>query len=115
MVVGRRRQDKPHHSGAGQPATRNLRRLLGQWGGRQDAVPWMLRSLGRWYDVASGRAVSDRYMDIAPNLTSQPMTKFYFRDGDREIATSAYGLMAPGTKLSVSFRGDGLPQTRFDG
>jgi hypothetical protein len=37
--------------------------------------------------------------NIAPNLTSQPMAKFYFRDGDREVATLVYGLMAPGTKL----------------
>lgn len=38
-------------------------------------------------------------VDISPNLTDQPTAKFYFRDGDREITTSVYGLMCTDTKL----------------
>jgi hypothetical protein len=41
----------------------------------------------------------ERQYDMAPNLTSQPITKFYFRNGEREVATMVYGLMAPGTRL----------------
>src|SRR6266850_970094 len=37
--------------------------------------------------------------NVRPNLTDQPEAKFYFRDGEREVATSVYGLMAAGTKL----------------
>jgi hypothetical protein len=37
--------------------------------------------------------------NIRPNVTDQPEAAFYFRDGEREVATSVYGLMAAGTKL----------------
>ena len=37
--------------------------------------------------------------NIRPNATDQPESMFYFRDGDREVATSVYGLMAAGTQL----------------
>ena len=37
--------------------------------------------------------------DIRPNVTDQPEAKLYFRDGEREVATSVYGLRAAGTKL----------------
>jgi hypothetical protein len=37
--------------------------------------------------------------DISPNVTDQPEAMFYCRDGDREAATTVYGLMADGTKL----------------
>lgn len=37
--------------------------------------------------------------NIRPNATDQPEAIFYFHEGQREVATSVYGLMAPGTKL----------------
>lgn len=37
--------------------------------------------------------------NMHPNVTDLPESRFYFRDGDREIATNVYGLMAPETKL----------------
>ena len=37
--------------------------------------------------------------NIRPGVTDQPEAMFYFRDGNREVATSVYGLMPPGTKL----------------
>jgi hypothetical protein len=37
--------------------------------------------------------------NIRPNATDQPQAMFYLRDGDREVATSVYGLMAAGTEL----------------
>ncbi|MBL9091180.1 MAG: hypothetical protein JNL96_08140 [Planctomycetaceae bacterium] len=36
---------------------------------------------------------------IRPNATDQPEAMFYLRDGNREVATSVYGLMASGTML----------------
>src|SRR5262245_16919340 len=36
------------------------------------------------------------YYNIAPNVTDQPKAMFYVRDGDREVATAVYGLMAAG-------------------
>lgn len=39
------------------------------------------------------------FYNVRPNATDQPEAMFYFRDGDREITTSVYGLMAPGTSL----------------
>jgi hypothetical protein len=37
--------------------------------------------------------------NILPNATDQPQAMFYLRAGEREVATSVYGLMATGTKL----------------
>jgi hypothetical protein len=39
------------------------------------------------------------FYDVAPNVTDQPQAIFWVRDGDREAATSVYGLMAEGTQL----------------
>jgi hypothetical protein len=37
--------------------------------------------------------------NIRPNVTDMPEAMFYLRDGDREVATTVYGLMAAGTEL----------------
>jgi hypothetical protein len=44
------------------------------------------------------------WYDLAPNVTDQPEAMFYLRDGEREIATSVYGLMAEGTELPAYTR-----------
>lgn len=41
----------------------------------------------------------ERQYNMTPNLTSQPITKFYFHNGEQGVATLVYGLMAPGTRL----------------
>lgn len=48
--------------------------------------------------VLALKALKRRY-NIRPNATDQPEAMFYLRDGDREVATSVYGLMAAGTEL----------------
>jgi hypothetical protein len=53
---------------------------------------------GRIKPVLELQELKPRY-DVRPNVTDQPEAMFYFRDGDREIATSVYGLMAARTKL----------------
>jgi len=40
-----------------------------------------------------------KYYDIAPTRTDQPEAMFYFRDGDRVVATTVRGLMVSGTRL----------------
>lgn len=40
--------------------------------------------------------------DVRPNATDQPEAQFYLRDGDREVATSVYGLKSADTKLPGS-------------
>src|SRR5688500_11948463 len=39
------------------------------------------------------------HYNVRPNATDQPEARFYLRSGDRQIAVSVYGLMAPGTRL----------------
>lgn len=40
-----------------------------------------------------------RSYNLLPRVTDQPKALFYFRDGDRELTTSVYGLKAAGSKL----------------
>jgi hypothetical protein len=40
-----------------------------------------------------------RSYNLLPHVTDQPEALFYFRDGERELTTSVYGLKAAGTKL----------------
>ena len=55
----------------------------------------------RFKPVIALKALEPGY-NIRPNVTDQPEAAFYFRDGEREVATSVYGLMAAGTKLPAS-------------
>ncbi|HEY4415877.1 MAG TPA: hypothetical protein VGO57_09310 [Verrucomicrobiae bacterium] len=41
------------------------------------------------------------FYSLIPNLTDQPKAQFYFRDGERTLVTSIYGLRADGTKSST--------------
>ncbi|HEV7667193.1 MAG TPA: hypothetical protein VGS22_01635 [Thermoanaerobaculia bacterium] len=50
------------------------------------------------------------WYNLAPNITDQPQSMFYLRDGDREVATCVYGLMAAGTKLPAYTQFPGGPK-----
>lgn len=50
------------------------------------------------------------WYDLAPGVTDQPEAIFYLRDGEREVATSVYGLMAKGTELPAYTRFAGGPE-----
>ena len=50
------------------------------------------------------------WYNMRPNVTDQPKAMFYLRDGDREVATSVYGLMAAGTKLPAYTEFPGGPK-----
>jgi hypothetical protein len=47
------------------------------------------------------RQLKPRY-NLSPNVTDQPEAMFYLRDGDREIATSVYGLSGRDIKQPAS-------------
>jgi hypothetical protein len=48
--------------------------------------------------------------NIRRNVTDQPEAMFYFRDGEREVVTSVYGLMVAGTKLPAYTEFPGGPK-----
>jgi hypothetical protein len=54
----------------------------------------------RLHSVLAQRSLKPSY-SLAPNVTDQPEAKFYIRDDGREVATSVYGLVASGTKVSA--------------
>lgn len=62
--------------------------------------------------IAPALAVKDlkSWYNVAPGVTDQPKALFYLRDGNREIATSVYGLSAKGTKLPAFTVFPGAPE-----
>jgi len=43
------------------------------------------------------------FYDLRPNVTDQPETMFFLRDGSRELATRVHGLMTTDTELPAHF------------